>query len=179
MKGIVFTEFFEMVEEKFGYEMVDKIITTSNLESEGIYTAIGTYPFSEMVQLLMSLSRESKTDPNVLLKVFGEYIFDTFLKLYPQFFENSDNTFDFLKSIDNYIHVEVKKLYPDAALPRFNAKEDEKGNLVLIYSSERKMGAFAHGLIEKSIEHYKEDLTVSLESQNEDGSEIKFYISKA
>ncbi|GAB5409015.1 MAG: heme NO-binding domain-containing protein [Balneolaceae bacterium] len=179
MKGIVFTEFFEMVEEKFGYEMVDKIITTSNLESEGIYTAIGTYPFSEMVQLLMGLSRETKTDPNVLLKVFGEYLFNTFLKLYPQFFHNSNNTFDFLASIDDYIHVEVKKLYPDAALPSFSAKVDEKGNLELFYTSERKMGALAHGLIEKSIEYYNENLTVSLEQISEDGSEVKFYISKA
>jgi len=42
MKGIVFTEFLDLVEEKFGMEMVDKIITQSELESEGAYTAVGT-----------------------------------------------------------------------------------------------------------------------------------------
>ena len=30
MKGIVFTEFLDLVEDKFGLEMVDKIISQSN-----------------------------------------------------------------------------------------------------------------------------------------------------
>lgn len=36
MKGIVFTEFLDMVEEKFGYGVVDQIITESKLESNGM-----------------------------------------------------------------------------------------------------------------------------------------------
>ena len=56
MKGIVFTEFLELVEDKFGLEMVDSIIANSNLESNGVYTAVGTYSFSEMLQLLQNLS---------------------------------------------------------------------------------------------------------------------------
>ena len=35
MKGIVFTEFLEMVEEKYGYEVVDQIIEESKLPSGG------------------------------------------------------------------------------------------------------------------------------------------------
>ena len=42
MKGIIFTEFLDLVEEKFGLEMVDKIIEQSNLDSGGIYTSVGT-----------------------------------------------------------------------------------------------------------------------------------------
>ena len=41
MKGMVFIEFLELVEEKFGLEMVDNIIEQSNLESEGVYTLVG------------------------------------------------------------------------------------------------------------------------------------------
>ena len=43
MKGVIFTEFLELVEKKFGLAMVDKIIGQSNLASEGIYTSVGTY----------------------------------------------------------------------------------------------------------------------------------------
>ncbi|MBT8311465.1 MAG: hypothetical protein HKP23_01335, partial [Flavobacteriaceae bacterium] len=39
MKGIVFTEFLEMVEDKFGLEVVDTIIEKAELPSEGVYTA--------------------------------------------------------------------------------------------------------------------------------------------
>lgn len=175
MKGIVFTEFFEMVEKKFGYEMVDLIINNSDLESNGIYTSVGTYPHSEIVQLLMSLSKETNIDPDTLLKEFGKYIFDTFQNAYPHFFEKSKSAFEFLESIDKYIHVEVLKLYPDATLPKFDSII-ENDVMTLTYFSDRKMAAFAKGLIERTIEHYNEDLTLIMDVSSEDGSEVKFTI---
>ena len=179
MKGIVFTEFLEMVEGKFGYEVVDEIITTSNLSTDGVYTSVGTYPHSEIVGLLMNLSDKVKIDPALLLKEFGKYLFDTFLKSYPQFFTSVDNVFDFLHSIDAHIHVEVLKLYPDATLPKFETKEDGHGNMTMVYSSERKMSALAEGLMEKSIAYYGENYAISVENITEDGKQVKFTISKA
>ena len=61
MKGIVFTEFLEMVEETFGLETVDTIIENSNLPSEGIYTSVGTYDFNEMVSLITALHKKQKS----------------------------------------------------------------------------------------------------------------------
>ena len=56
MKGIIFREFLEMVEEQFGYKTVDTIIENSNLASKGIYTSVGTYPHQEMFSLVKELS---------------------------------------------------------------------------------------------------------------------------
>ena len=178
MKGIVFTEFLEMVESKFGYEMVDHIIEESKLESNGIYTSVGTYHHSEIVQLLTNLSSKAEADPMVLLKAFGEYLFDTFLRTYPQFFAAEDNAFDFLKSIDSHIHVEVQKLYPDATLPKFDTEEQEDGTLIMIYKSERKMAALAEGLIEKAIVHYKQPHSVDKKLIAADGSIVEFTIKR-
>ncbi len=178
MKGIVFTEFLEMVESRYGYEMVDQLIEESNLESEGIYTSIGTYHHSEIVQLLVNLSEKTKIDAMTLLKAFGEYLFETFVKTYPRFFEAENNAFDFLKSIDSHIHVEVQKLYPDATLPKFDTKENQDGTLIMVYKSERKMAALAEGLIEKSIAYYKHPHIVQKELIKDDGSEVEFTIKR-
>ncbi len=59
MKGIVFTEFIDLVEEKFGCEIVDNIINNSNLSTNGDYTAIWTYNFSEMLSLHRNLNKET------------------------------------------------------------------------------------------------------------------------
>ena len=177
MKGIVFTEFLDLVENKFGYEVVDQIISDSNLESKGIYTAVGTYSHFEIVELLTNLSKEVKIEPEVLLKEFGKYLFDTFLRTYPQFFHQANGAFEFLHSIDKHIHVEVLKLYPDAALPKFDSKEVD-GVLTMTYQSERKMSGLAEGLIEKSIAHYNEDYQISKEKIEEDGSIVEFTIKK-
>ena len=70
MKGMTFTEFLELVEEKFGLAMVDKIINQSNLESNGIYTSVGTYEFSEMLQLITHLSENTDISVDDLLLVY-------------------------------------------------------------------------------------------------------------
>ncbi len=43
MKGVVFTEFIEMVEDQFSADMVDDIIDDAQPPSGGAYTAVGTY----------------------------------------------------------------------------------------------------------------------------------------
>ena len=178
MKGIVFTEFLDMVESTFGYEVVDHIIEQSDLASDGVYTSVGTYHHSEVVQLLMNLSEKVNIEPMVLLKEFGKYLFDTFLKQYPQFFTSHDNSFDFLMSIDNHIHVEVQKLYPEATLPKFDSEILLSGEMIMIYQSERKMAALAEGLMEKAFAHYGEMCEVKKDVLKEDGSEVKFTITK-
>jgi hypothetical protein len=56
MKGVVFTEFLEMVEGRFGLAMADRIIEAAQLPSSGAYTAVGTYDYTEMVHLVNALS---------------------------------------------------------------------------------------------------------------------------
>ena len=177
MKGIVFTEFFDMVEQKFGYEVVDAIIEQSQLPSNGVYTSIGTYPHSEMVSLLFNLSEGVNIPIDDLLRAFGGHLFDVFLSSYPHFFSATKNSFELLRSIDNHIHVEVKKLYPDATLPSFETFEHEDGTMVMIYQSERKMGQLAYGLIEATLHHFKDDYGIKSENINPDGSKVKFTIS--
>ena len=55
MKGVVFTEFVEMVEARFGLPMLDRIIEAAQLPSGGAYSAVGTYDHGEMVQLVGAL----------------------------------------------------------------------------------------------------------------------------
>lgn len=178
MKGIVFTEFLDMVEEKFGYEVVDEMLQAVPLESKGVYTSIGTYKHKEMVGLITFLHKKTGVPQSELLKTFGRYLFGTFKSNYGHFFSQADNAFDFLESIDNHIHVEVKKLYPDAQLPRFENKRVSDKKLEMIYSSERKMGDFAEGLIAKTLKHYKESATITKELLKEDGSLVKFTICR-
>ena len=57
MKGIVFCEFVEMMEQEFSGEMADEIISGAQLESGGAYTTVGTYDHHEMLTLVTRLKR--------------------------------------------------------------------------------------------------------------------------
>jgi hypothetical protein len=110
MKGVVFTEFLEMVEEAHSPDMVDAIIADAAPPHGGAYTAVGTYPAQEMGALVGALARHSGTPAPELLRGFGAHIFSRFTALYPGFFEGVDDTFDFLERIETIIHTEVLKL---------------------------------------------------------------------
>ncbi|WP_299778944.1 heme NO-binding domain-containing protein [uncultured Formosa sp.] len=178
MKGIVFTEFLDLVEDKFGLEMVDKIITESSLESEGAYTAVGTYKFSEMLQLLQHLSAHTDISIDDLLLVYAEHFFSVIERSYPGLLDIYKDPIEMLSSIENHIHIEVRKIYPDAELPTFEVIEKSENSLILIYKSNRAMHHFGLGLMNKTFEHFNEEATILLEKIKEDGTEVKFTIHK-
>lgn len=163
MKGIIFTEFTEMVESRFGLTCIDALILECDLPSKGIYTAVGTYPHQELVQLLMALSKYTAIAPLQLLEEFGTHLFYRFSDLYPQLFLNATSTFDFLESVENYIHVEVLKLYPDAELPHFKCERLNEHTMTMLYQSDKSMGHLAIGLIKGALTYFKTEGTITLD----------------
>lgn len=178
MKGIVFTEFLEMVESKFGLETVDNIIEQADLPSEGIYTSVGTYDFNEMVSLITGLSGEVNIPVDDLIYAFGLYLFTSLGKAHPEVIQSYNSPLGLLYSIEDHIHVHVKKLYPDAELPTFKILDKTDTSISMIYSSSRGLYRLAHGLIEKSFEHFNGSATITYELIKEDGTEVKFDITQ-
>ncbi|NOR88402.1 MAG: hypothetical protein GQ527_12410 [Bacteroidales bacterium] len=178
MKGLVFTEFIEFVEGKFGFEISDQMITASELKSGGVYTAVGTYEFKEMQSLLMNLHKETKIPLPILLETYGSHLFYKFVEMFPQFVDKSKSLFHFISGIDQYIHVEVKKLYPDAELPKIIVDNSTDEYLKLTYISERKLGYFALGLLKSAIKCFQEKIEIEMEFKKEDGSEVQFTLKK-
>lgn len=178
MKGIVFTEFLEMVEDRFGFETADKIVTEADLASGGVYTAVGTYDHREMVRLVVNLSQESGIAVADLLKVFGQHLFGQFVTGYGHFFRGIHSAFDFMAKIEDYIHVEVRKLYPDAELPSFDIQRPDSHTLVMVYRSERGLADFAEGLIQGCLQHFQEEVEIHRENLKSDNTEVKFTLRK-
>lgn len=176
MKGIIFTEFLEMVETKFGLEVVDDIIESSYLPSEGIYTSVGTYEFNEMVSLITQLSEKSAIPIGDLLYTFGLYLFDSLGKAHPEVIQNYNSPIGLLYSIEDHIHVHVKKLYPDAELPTFKILDKTDTTISMIYSSSRGLYRLAHGLMEKCFVHFNSSAIITYELLNKNGLEVKFDI---
>lgn len=176
MKGIIFTEFLEMVESKFGLEIADTIIEAANLPSEGIYTSIGTYDFNEMVSLVKELDAVTQIGLGELIYILGHYLFASLRKAHPKVIQSYTSPLSMLYSIEDHIHVHVQKLYPDAELPTFKILEKTDTSLTMIYCSSRGLYRLAHGLIEKTFEHFNKTAMVTYEVLKEDGSEVKFHI---
>ncbi len=178
MKGMVFTEYIEFVEDTFGFDTAQNMINGANLTNDGAYTGVGTYDSSELVAMVIKLSELTGSKIPDLLVTYGKHLFLRFTKLYPHFFPEDITIFAFISKIDNYIHVEVKKLYPDAELPKVETVGMNENMIEIIYTSNRKFGDFAHGLLLGAIEFFNEEIKIEKELIFEDGSKVKFRLTK-
>lgn len=160
MKGMVFTEFLDMVELKFSADMVDDIIGDSQLPNGGAYTAVGTYDHAELVRMVEALAQRSSVPVPTLVHAFGLHLFARFHALYPAFFSGIPTALDFLEGIETVIHTEVRKLYPDAQLPEFDCVRTASG-LDMVYTSPRHFGDLATGLIEGALVHFGDPVSLT------------------
>jgi hypothetical protein len=177
MKGIVFTEFNEMVESQFSPELLDEIIFECNLASGGAYTSVGTYDHDELIQMVTKLAEKTNTSADDLVFAFGEHLAGRFATLFSSFFSESKSMFEFMKTLDNHIHVEVQKLYPDAELPKFSFDDTDPSCLIMEYQSSRGLSTLAHGLMQGVLKYYKETITIKPEYIS-GNSHVRFHLIK-
>ncbi len=176
MKGVVFVELLEMLEERFGLEVSDRIITDAELPNGGAYTSVGTYPHEEAVRILIATQRATDIPIPELLRVFGHHLFKVFYSGYPQFFKGIEHPFGLLSKVDDYIHIEVLKLYPDAKLPKFEHEVNDNV-MQLTYTSPREMSSLALGLIEATRDHYGTDIQVETANLDKTGQKVLFTLT--
>ena len=176
MKGIIFTEFMELVEDKFGLEVLDQVLNLSN--DEGVYTSVGSYDHRDLVKLIVNLSKVSDIPVEKLQEVFGECVFENLLKSTPNHagIQQCTNTFQFVRHVEDFIHAEVKKLYPDANPPQFDFISETQSEIVFDYRSARCMAHVCLGLIHGCARHFGETIEVKHQNQSEDGSQVRFWL---
>lgn len=164
MKGVIFTELLDMMDEAFSPDLTEQIIEEAELPSGGAYTSVGTYDHREILRLVEILSRHAQVPIPDLVYSFGKHLAGRFIATHPEFLTNAYNTFDLLSSIEDHVHTEVRKLNPDAELPTFETEQPDESTLVMTYSSSRPFADLAAGLIQGTIEHFAETIDIERES---------------
>ena len=168
MLGIVFTEFVEMVEERFSDDVLDDVLETPDLSTAGAYTSVGYYEHTDMIKMVVTLSKKVNVPINDLIAAFGEHLFGKLVGKYPVLVEDQDNVLDFLETIDSVVHKEVLKLYPHAELPKFSSERLSPDCLQMNYTSKRPFSQLALGLIKGCAQHFNQQVDVSQSSEDTD-----------
>jgi hypothetical protein len=156
MKGMVFVELLSMAEDAFGEAVVDGVIERAALPSGGAYTSVGNYPCEELMALVRGFSQHSGIPGAELQRLFGHWMMKSFSRHYPGFFVGKGGSLDMLAAIEGEIHVEVRKLYPDADLPQIDTARPDAGTMQMTYRSPRPLADFCQGLIEGCVSHFGE-----------------------
>lgn len=178
MKGVVFTELFDFVEEVHGIELLDRVISECELTNGGGYTVVGTYACSELMQIVGRLCEELGAEASVVVNLFGRRLFGQFAKRYSHVLPDYKNSFELLVAVEEIIHVEVKKLYPDAELPTFRYTRPNSNTLVMHYESNRPFADLCEGLIQACVEHFEEDISIERIDTSDNNTSADFRLVK-
>jgi len=167
MKGVIFRSFLDFAEQEFGLEFVDSMIESVATNSAGAYANTGTYPAEELFGMVGFLVEAQNMDQSTLLRSFGEYTFGVLANRYADMIAGFSDTLDCVMNLDQTIHRNVLKLYPDAELPQMDAQHAAAPDaLVLEYRSTRPLMHMAHGLLLGCVKHYGDSVEIQLRDKS-------------
>lgn len=174
---MLFTELVDFIERHSDLETAESIIQTANLESSAAYTSVGNYPHEEVIQLVNAATSILGIPQQDLMRLFGRELFARLYDSHPQFFEAAVNDAPtFLTRVEDHIHTEVRKLYPDSTPPSVRTSEDD-GCLVVSYRSHRPFAIVALGLVEGCFEFFDQPVQIRIEGElDTTSSSARFWI---
>jgi hypothetical protein len=157
MKGIIFNLFESIVVREHGEDTWDALLEAAGVE--GAYTTLGSYPDDELMRLVRASPQPlGLADPAAVLRWFARRAIPVLAERYPAFFQ-PHTTRDFILTLNEIIHPEVRKLYPGADVPVFDFDTTSAELLIMGYQSKRKLCALAHGFVEGAADYYGESVS--------------------
>jgi hypothetical protein len=179
LRGFVFTEFIEMVEERYGIARVDRVIASADSSCDGAYVAVETYSHEEFARLVESLAGAEGAEPRALILWFGEKLFARLAVIYAHLLDGMEEPFDLLERLDGYVHFEVQKLEPEAQLPSFEFQRTGPSTATMIYRSQRSLPDLAEGLLIGCFEHFETRARIGREDRSGGaGTLVEFYVEQ-
>lgn len=164
MLGLIHNLLEDFATERFGEPAWESVIDGAELSTpDAVYTSLGYYPDEDLLSLVRSAAKVSGIDEPTLVREFGAYSLPKLVERYPEFFEPHDNAKDFLMTVHDTIHVEVRKLYSEVRLPDILCEDPEPDLLIMIYRSPRALCKLAEGFIEGATAHYGQKATITHE----------------
>ncbi|ROR92004.1 heme NO-binding domain-containing protein [Nocardioides aurantiacus] len=152
MKGVILNLVEEAVVLAHGDEVWDTLLERAGLE--GAWTSLGSYPDEELPLLVEAGAQLFDVAPEELARDLGRHAARGLAQRHPEHFARCEDTLGFLRTLDEVVHREVRKLHPDASPPRFTVTEvagPVPGGgraLDVHYRSARRLCWLAVGMIE-------------------------------
>ena len=179
MHGLVFSELKKFVDHKLGAAAWNELLASAGLGNK-FYMATQEYPDAEVVALVTAASRKTNIPPNDLLEAFGEFITPSLLRMFGHLAKPSWRTLEFIENAEDSIHKVVRVTNPGAKPSQLHVTRSGPNQIVVHYTSARKMCALAKGIAKGVARHYNESITL-LENKcmNKGDSACEIVVAKA
>lgn len=165
MKGLLFNIVEEAVIDRWGEAAWDAVL--DDAEVSGAYTSLGSYPDADLLAIVGVASRRTGIAPDDLTRQLGRAAFGGLASRHPELVDHFTDTRALLAALNDVVHAEVRKLYPDSIVPDFTMLDDAGADgaadapIRLRYESPRGLCLLAEGLVLGAADHFGERLAVT------------------
>jgi hypothetical protein len=159
VKGIIFNLVESFVVSEGGESSWDRLLDEAGLD--GGYSSIGDYADEELMALVAAYCRTHGVAPDDTTRAIGVHALRGLADRYPHFFTPHTHARDMLRTLNDVIHPEVRKLHPSATPPDFDYSSTDADRFVMGYTSRRRLCFLAEGMITGAAQHYGETVTIT------------------
>lgn len=158
MHGRIFWEFRDYAEARYGPGTWLKLLKSCGMQ-EKVYLR-QPYPDTEMVSLLTAACDLSGRSLPALLEDFGEFTVPSLLSMYGHLMMREWRTLDVIEHTEKTAHSAVRMMDAGSAPPFLLANRLGPEELMLTYSSPRKLCAFAVGVAKGLGKYFNEEVHI-------------------
>ena len=168
MYGLIFAELKKYAEKTFGEGTWPELLNAAGIERR-VFLNVNEYPDEEAVALLKAAAERSQQSAADMQGDFGRFIAADLVQVYGPMLKPEWNTLDLIVNTEGMIHELIRRKNPEAKPPTLGCSRESTDEVLISYSSPRRMCSFAKGLVHGVAEHYGERVTVTESSCMERG----------
>jgi len=158
MKGVIFNVVQEVVEDLYDTDTWDDLLDAAAVD--GAYTALGDYADTELLAIVAAASTATGLPADDVLRLVGHHATAKLASRVPSSLTDAPDALSFIRRVNDIIHPEVLKIYPQSIPPAFEFEDHDDGMLVT-YMSARNLPALAEGLLSGVSELFDEKIEVT------------------
>lgn len=160
MHGTVLKELEKYVDARLGPGSWATLRTQAGIAPQRTYDLGGNYPDEEVGSLVATASRITGVPAAALLEDFGEFMAPNFLAMYQSVIEPGWRTLDVIEHTESTIHAVVRLDHRGAAPPFLQTTRNGPNEVVITYTSPRRLCSVAKGITRGIARCYHEHITV-------------------
>lgn len=160
MHGIIHSQLQKFVVTHHGKDVWRALLKEAGLAHKSFLVS-QAYPDEDVLSLVSTASRMTGVAANDVLEAFGEFLTPDLIGIYGQLVRPEWRTLDLLEHTEATIHHVVRIRNPGAHPPALQCSRQSPKDVVITYSSPRRMCAVARGIVRGVAKHYQESVTIT------------------
>jgi len=157
---MIFSELRNYVEQRHGRGTWDTLLVNSALKGRA-YLASGVYPDAEAIALVSAASTMTAQTIPALLEEFGAFLVPALMKLHGHMLRPGWKTLDVIEHTERTMHRLVRSEERGAHPPHLKAERRSPDEVLVTYTSPRRMCALAIGIGKGLAKQFHEEILVT------------------